>query len=454
MNQIPCEVIRDLFPSYIEGLTSEVSNQMIEDHLKECEECSEVLRTMRSPGNMPEKLSELTPEEQQEIDFLKKNKRRNRRIVTWSIVGALALVFFILLARILFIGDRTYTNWTAMNLEVHDNELAFRAVPMDSASAIAGFTYTEDAGIVTVHARSVLVSPLYSGSRQGSYTAKKEIREVRIGDRIVWSEGATVSAQASALFTTRHAFVGDMSANNRTAAALNIAAYLGPFTNELKTAAEPYEWWILLENEVPIQRLEQKKRDMEAFGQVLIGLIGNLDRVVFLYTVEGGGPEEEYAVTAVNASNFLGEDIKNCGDNIRTLDRLLEKNGLSLYAAPEQAESAENAVWIEISSQQEKEIDSFCFSYYKDGALCSSGGAVNADGSAIKAGESMWIDVSAMDFGGEWNTDAVLEIELGIEFTDGTSATIPSRIRITPDTGTVQRFRLTGNAWEGYRLEQ
>ena len=31
-----CEVIRDLFPSYIDGLTSEESNELIEEHLEEC----------------------------------------------------------------------------------------------------------------------------------------------------------------------------------------------------------------------------------------------------------------------------------------------------------------------------------------------------------------------------------------------------------------------------------
>ena len=34
-----CEIIRDLLPLYIDGLTSKESNQEIEKHLKNCEEC-------------------------------------------------------------------------------------------------------------------------------------------------------------------------------------------------------------------------------------------------------------------------------------------------------------------------------------------------------------------------------------------------------------------------------
>ena len=34
-----CDIVKDLLPSYIDGLTSEGSNQIIEDHLKHCENC-------------------------------------------------------------------------------------------------------------------------------------------------------------------------------------------------------------------------------------------------------------------------------------------------------------------------------------------------------------------------------------------------------------------------------
>ena len=45
--KMKCEVIRDLFPSYIDGLTSEESNELIEEHLEECRECREYLASMK-----------------------------------------------------------------------------------------------------------------------------------------------------------------------------------------------------------------------------------------------------------------------------------------------------------------------------------------------------------------------------------------------------------------------
>lgn len=42
-----CNIIRDLFPSYIDNLTSEDSNQAIEEHLKECSKCRTYLDAMK-----------------------------------------------------------------------------------------------------------------------------------------------------------------------------------------------------------------------------------------------------------------------------------------------------------------------------------------------------------------------------------------------------------------------
>ncbi len=43
-----CEIIKDLLPSYIDGLTSAESNAEIEEHLETCEECREALDQMKA----------------------------------------------------------------------------------------------------------------------------------------------------------------------------------------------------------------------------------------------------------------------------------------------------------------------------------------------------------------------------------------------------------------------
>ena len=50
MSKLPCEVVKDLFPSYIDELTGEVTNNLIEEHTGECEECRRALESMRKKG--------------------------------------------------------------------------------------------------------------------------------------------------------------------------------------------------------------------------------------------------------------------------------------------------------------------------------------------------------------------------------------------------------------------
>ena len=67
-----CKLVQDLLPNYIEKLTSEDTNKYIEEHLKECNECKEVLK------NMGENIVLDKIEEKKKIDYLKKIKRRQK----------------------------------------------------------------------------------------------------------------------------------------------------------------------------------------------------------------------------------------------------------------------------------------------------------------------------------------------------------------------------------------
>ncbi len=325
INHIDCEIIQDLLPSYIDGLTCEKTNAVIEEHLAGCEKCRKVLASMKGAS---EEIPEITREDKKAIDFLKKNKKRNRRILIGSIVSALLLVLIIMAVRVFAIGTKNAPDWMVVNLNVSNNLLEFTAMPTGSGNAVASLTYIEEDGVVTIQARTVLVSPLHKGTLDGNYTASEPIKEVRIAGRIVWADGATVTPLASDLYSTRHSYIGDMPANGRTALAMNMSTYLGSYTNELETASEPYGWKIILSEDIPDNILAQKKQDMVAFGYIFIGLIDNLDHVTFIY--QSGGAENSLTVTAEEASEFLGEDIKNCSLNIRTLDTLIAKTGLAL----------------------------------------------------------------------------------------------------------------------------
>ena len=50
-NDLTCEVVRDLLPSSVDGLTNDVSNQAVEQHIKICENCQKLYHEMQEKVN-------------------------------------------------------------------------------------------------------------------------------------------------------------------------------------------------------------------------------------------------------------------------------------------------------------------------------------------------------------------------------------------------------------------
>ena len=42
--RLECDTVRDLLPMYIDHMTSDISNALIEEHISGCEECGKVDR--------------------------------------------------------------------------------------------------------------------------------------------------------------------------------------------------------------------------------------------------------------------------------------------------------------------------------------------------------------------------------------------------------------------------
>ena len=76
-NDLSCGVVRDLLPSYAEGLTGAESREAIEKHLQECADCRGVYARMSAP----EEPQENRAEEERELDYLRGVRRRDRKSV-------------------------------------------------------------------------------------------------------------------------------------------------------------------------------------------------------------------------------------------------------------------------------------------------------------------------------------------------------------------------------------
>lgn len=81
--RLVCDTVRDLLPMYIDHMTSEASNESIEGHMENCQECRDALEQMRSPVRV-----EAAPEVKDFRKFLKKSKMS---LLYWM-AGAAALI--------------------------------------------------------------------------------------------------------------------------------------------------------------------------------------------------------------------------------------------------------------------------------------------------------------------------------------------------------------------------
>lgn len=87
-----CRIIEDLLPNYIEGLTNEVTNEFIAEHLNECASCQKEKQEMTNKIE-----TKVVNNEQIEIDYMKKYRRRMN--ILKSIIGIIIII------EIIFLGD-------------------------------------------------------------------------------------------------------------------------------------------------------------------------------------------------------------------------------------------------------------------------------------------------------------------------------------------------------------
>ena len=329
MNRLPCEVVRDLFPSYIDGLTGSVTDQLIEEHLTDCAPCSDVLDSMRSPGAEAREKAE---RDQREIDFLKKNKKRNRRIWAGSLIAAVVIICVVLLLRTFVIGNTLPGDMVNCAPQVQGEQLVLDGTTVFEQNGIGRISFTEENGVVTASAKMFRNSPLHRGSFHAEYTASEPITQVRFNDRILWDDGETITRLASAVYETRHDYMGDAAANGRTARALNVGSRLGEYTNELHTARQPYDWTLVLADDIAAKDQAKRESDMESLAYAMLAVIGNLDSVTYDYTVDG--TPHKMTVTAEDATAFLGQNVKDCGTSPRLLNDLIWETGLGMGPQP------------------------------------------------------------------------------------------------------------------------
>lgn len=318
-NDLSCEVVRDLLPSYLDGVASGETKAAVERHMEKCPDCRETLRRMKEPESVAQ------PEEK-EIDYLKKVRRRNSRKVT-VIVSVVVLLAMAVTLRVMYKGVPADPGSLAAVVTVRDKTVrltgTFSDIGMDLARAS---TKQDESGAVEI---KIYVTPLLQVRSNGDFAwedpVARDVTSVTVNGLVLWENGVSIDWLTAKLYEAKNPYVGDMSANASIASLLRVGNRVGSFTNELQTDAEPYGWTLLLDDPIAAEHEKSTKDEMRRCSCVLLAEIENLGTVSWKYETEAG--EKTFIVTASDASKLVGQNIKTCAASASELQNLLNKLG-------------------------------------------------------------------------------------------------------------------------------
>lgn len=100
-----CKIICDLLPSYIDELTTEDTNQYIEQHLDNCKDCKEVIEEMRKDFK-----TNIIKKDTREVKYIKKYSVK-MKILKFILLGILLIFLFSYIRKvIILVGLNNKTN--------------------------------------------------------------------------------------------------------------------------------------------------------------------------------------------------------------------------------------------------------------------------------------------------------------------------------------------------------
>ena len=337
-NDLTCEVVQDLLPSYVDGLTSDVSNQAVEQHLKTCESCRKLYREMQEPMN-GENVSDINEGQKadsknlSEIDYLKKIRSKNRmRILAAVLIFAIA-VGVGLWSKVYVIGQKgEQAEFVLADVVVEDHNVSVQGLLLDTTKGVSDVAFQEKDGIVTVSLRETRKSSFHTNEFQVDYQSSEDVKQVVLENRILWDDGVSIDGTVSDLYQSRNPYVGDTSADGRSVQAaravlgINDGALLS-YGTQLQTSKEPYGWTFLNVQISSSDNVERLQQEMKQLGCLLIAVTDNLGYVSFEYSVNGAENSDgstTLTVTEADADAMAGQSVKAMAQTPAGLQELVE----------------------------------------------------------------------------------------------------------------------------------
>ena len=320
-NDLTCGVVRDLLPSYVEGLTSQETNTAVERHLADCPDCTRLRADLAGETPPP-------PEEVKEVDYLKKVKRRGRRRVVAAVAVTVLVLALGIAAKLFLIGSpANWDTWENYNFTARTNvpnqlDISFYPDELPD-TAYYNWNVTNENGIVRVSARKVLPSVFHDTSEHWEHISLSGVREVWVANQLVWQGGVVISPQMDRVYQTKTPYVGNASAVGQVVSAGRFD-WLGDYTMELQTSAQPYR--LTLNFSDPQSSQAFHPQDLYQDMAAALAVIGNLDEIECAFQDEDSQPWS-YVLTVEELNQALPQIVSAYNE------RFLNQKDCPLYAS-------------------------------------------------------------------------------------------------------------------------
>lgn len=290
-NDLTCGLVRDLLPSYVEGLVCAESQEAVDRHLADCPSCAAALSAMRAP-----ELEAVAEEQAREVDYLKRVKKYSNRKVIAAVVCTALILLSALLLKVFVIGSPIRPQTVAVNGTVEDGTLHLSLMSTVSANALHGWRVETKDGVASVYARDVLVSPLFSDGSGQLDIPLKGVHEVWLGGpsgRLLYQDGVVISQLALELMDAKAPDCGDPTALERIAEILRLPDRLGSYTFSLQTDKHPYGGTLVFVERPTGEQLNL----VTCYNLLTLALVDNMEASLFKRLAYGDPPDLSTIVT-------------------------------------------------------------------------------------------------------------------------------------------------------------
>ena len=266
-NKLPCAIVRDLLPSYVDKLTEEETTLAVKEHLEQCPQCFHQYKTMLEG-------EENRDSDVKEIDFLKTVRKKNRKKILLAIVISIVAALSIFGTKLFLIGNEADSDGVAFQITPVNNtdKIHISFLNMDSANTLTDLHVEAVDDVIEITGRKVLVSPIHPSEELTVTLNLEDRKEVKAFGKTIWKNGVVMEEYTQWLWKNQVTYVGDAPSVNNLIGNMSLNA---PHTLEVKSGKEPYGLIIHFTEEISKNRREMLKDQ----ACVILSLVGNLGEV-------------------------------------------------------------------------------------------------------------------------------------------------------------------------------